>query len=488
MTEIENEENESYFFNYEKWPHKLITRLKVVYSNLEKLYILPKKRLPPIKKVTRKYFNDTFPIINILKNYFNYLDESSLIYLHYALITINYCTIEYFINICDIMNSLIKHFNYFLILESNNQIKKRTYKNTYFEHYLIKRGDLEHIFNPDEAFFSYRKLDIDDNMYFSYIPIKCVYVEKKEEDCIYREKCPFAHVDKEIYYHPLIYKKILCKNKTTEKCSNKNCHFYHENSEKMESDLDFDSEVIKNMIKEIKDIIKNSENEQKFYIEELRNKESIPSEFNPLTYKTHKCPLNLLCKLPVNQCLNYHDDKNDRRRPYQNYKAEFCENVMNKGKPIPNAICPYRDECQKCHNKYEYMYHLDIFRKKLCPFTKKNKNCQNRLVCPFFHDDDKEESLFSIDSLNKTMVNCNSEMIKNYYLKSMNHYFEEGKKYYQELKNKWNLHKCPECHKNNMLFDKSYNQLNDFFYCDKCINDIKSNEEYITIKINDDIK
>ena len=121
-------------------------------------------------------------------------------------------------------------------------------------------------------------------------------------------------------------------------------------------------------------------------------------------------------------------------------------------------------------------------------FCKKNKNCQNRLICPFYHDDDKEESLFSIDSLNKTMVNCNSEMIKNYYLKSMNHYFEEGKKYYQELKNKWNLHKCPECHKNNMLFDKSYNQLNDFFYCDKCINDIKSNEEYITIKINDDIK
>ena len=77
--------------------------------------------------------------------------------------------------------------------------------------------------------------------------------KSKEEDCIYREKCPFAHVDKEIYYHPLIYKKILCKNKTTEKCSNKNCHFYHENSEKMESDLDFDSEVIKNMIKEKKE-------------------------------------------------------------------------------------------------------------------------------------------------------------------------------------------------------------------------------------------
>ena len=484
MTEIENEENESYFFNYEKWPHKLITRLKVVYSNLEKLYILPKKRLPPIKKVTRKYFNDTFPIINILKNYFNYLDESSLIYLHYALITINYCTIEYFINICDIMNSLIKHFNYFLILESNNQIKKRTYKNTYFEHYLIKRGDLEHIFNPDEAFFSYRKLDIDDNMYFSYIPIKCVYVEKKEEDCIYREKCPFAHVDKEIYYHPLIYKKILCKNKTTEKCSNKNCHFYHENSEKMESDLDFDSEVIKNMIKEIKDIIKNSENEQKFYIEELRNKESIPSEFNPLTYKTHKCPLNLLCKLPVNQCLNYHDNKNDRRRPFQTYNAEFCENVFNiENKKLLKKKCPNNDDCKKCHNKFEMMYHPDLFRKKNCPLIKKGKECDNRLICPFKHDDDIEESLNDIEKKNKTMIIGNSQLIQKYYLKLMNDYEEAAKKYKNELGEFYHLHKCPICHNHIMLKERSYNILdNDLVCCDKC-SEMKKSDEFKNVKL-----
>jgi hypothetical protein len=378
----------------------------------------------------------------------------------------------------------------------------------------------------------------------------------------------------------------------------------------MESDLDFDSEVIKNMIKEIKDIIKNSENEQKFYIEELRNKESIPSEFNPLTYKTHKCPLNLLCKLPVNQCLNYHDDKNDRRRPYQNYKAEFCENVMNKGKPIPNAICPYRDECQKCHfyhensekmeseidfsddniisliskiqdiyektsneqkyineeirneyfipsefnpitykthkcplnllcklpvnqclnyhdnkndrrrpfqtynaefcenifnlktkkiikgktcpnnddckkchNKFEIMYHPDQFRKHKCPLILKGKSCQNRLICPFTHDDEIEESFNETEIKNKTMIISNAKIVQNYYKKLMNDYYKAAKEYKNKLNDCYQLHKCPICHKHIMIKEKSYNICdNGLICCDECAKE-KKEEEFINVKI-----
>ena len=54
----------------------------------------------------------------------------------------------------------------------------------------------------------------------------------------------------------------------------------------------------------------------------------------------------------------------------------------------------------------------------------------------------------------------------------MDNYLKEGLTYYRKLKESLNLHKCPECHKNIMLFYKSYNQTNTgYIYCDKCIND-----------------
>lgn len=482
-------EEDSYFSNCNNWPYKLRTPLKVIFLNLSKLKILPNKRIPSITNVSRDYYNNNSQIIKILKKHFKNLNEGDLIYLYYTFISQNFSSLQYFLNICDIMNTIIKHFFYFRRLEKKNLIEYRKYKNSYFEDYLIKRGNLEHIFNPDEPISEYRKLDIDDKMFFSYIPMKCRFIENKSMDCIYGDKCPFAHKNEEIFYHPILYKKIKCWKKK-DKCPNKDkCCFFHENYEKMESEIDFDNETIKKMIEEINNIIIKNENEEKYFIEDLRNENNIPSEFNPITYKTHKCPLNHLCKLNIYQCLNYHDGKNDKRRPFQTYKAEFCENVFNEKKErIPNKICPFRDTCKKCHNKFEYMYHLDIFRKKLCPFDKRNIKCKNRLLCPYYHKDDSNEIFDENISFNKTMIICNPDVIKEYYFNLMDNYLKEGLTYYRKLKESLNLHKCPECHKNIMLFYKSYNQTNTgYIYCDKCIND-KNEDNYENIKVKNNIK
>ncbi len=460
--------------------------LKIIFKLITDLRILTIERTPPIHKVTKDFYNQYSALIEIIDPYFKNLRKDELIYLFYAFIIQNSKTIEYFLNICDIMNKIIKHFFYFRKLDYRGYIQTRTYKNTYFQQYLIKRSKFEKIFNPEKPIFKNRKLDIDDSTYFSYFPMKCLYVEQKLEDCLYDDLCPFAHCDDEINYHPLIYKKIACIYKNIEDCEKKEkCHFYHENSEKMESEIDFTDDNIISLISKIQDIYEKTSNEQKYINEEIRNEYFIPSEFNPITYKTHKCPLNLLCKLPVNQCLNYHDNKNDRRRPFQTYNAEFCENIFNlkTKKIIKGKTCPNNDDCKKCHNKFEIMYHPDQFRKHKCPLILKGKSCQNRLICPFTHDDEIEESFNETEIKNKTMIISNAKIVQNYYKKLMNDYYKAAKEYKNKLNDCYQLHKCPICHKHIMIKEKSYNICdNGLVCCDECAKE-KKEEEFINVKI-----
>ena len=481
---LDNEE--SFFANFEKRTYSYKMPLKIIFKLITDLRILTIERTPPIYKVTKDFYNQYSAIIEIIDPYFKNLRKDELIYLFYAFIIQNSKTIEYFLNICDIMNKIIKHFFYFRKLDYRGYIQTRTYKNTYFQQYLIKRSKFEKIFNPEKPIFKNRKLDIDDSTYFSYFPMKCLYVEQKLEDCLYDDLCPFAHCDDEINYHPLIYKKIACIYKNIEDCEKKEkCHFYHENSEKMESEIDFTDDNIISLISKIQDIYEKTSNEQKYINEEIRNEYFIPSEFNPITYKTHKCPLNLLCKLPVNQCLNYHDNKNDRRRPFQTYNAEFCENIFNlkTKKIIKGKTCPNNDDCKKCHNKFEIMYHPDQFRKHKCPLILKGKSCQNRLICPFTHDDEIEESFNETEIKNKTMIISNAKIVQNYYKKLMNDYYKAAKEYKNKLNDCYQLHKCPICHKHIMIKEKSYNICdNGLVCCDECAKE-KKEEEFINVKI-----
>jgi hypothetical protein len=481
---LDNEE--SFFANFEKRTYSYKMPLKIIFKLITDLRILTIERTPPIYKVTKDFYNQYSAIIDIIDPYFKNLRKDELIYLFYAFIIQNSKTIEYFLNICDIMNKIIKHFFYFRKLDYRGYIQTRTYKNTYFQQYLIKRSKFEKIFNPEKPIFKNRKLDIDDSTYFSYFPMKCLYVEQKLEDCLYDDLCPFAHCDDEINYHPLIYKKIACIHKNINDCEKKEkCHFYHENSEKMESEIDFTDDNIISLISKIQDIYEKTSNEQKYINEEIRNEYFIPSEFNPITYKTHKCPLNLLCKLPVNQCLNYHDNKNDRRRPFQTYNAEFCENIFNlkTKKIIKGKTCPNNDDCKKCHNKFEIMYHPDQFRKHKCPLILKGKSCQNRLICPFTHDDEIEESFNETEIKNKTMIISNAKIVQNYYKKLMNDYYKAAKEYKNKLNDCYQLHKCPICHKHIMIKEKSYNICdNGLICCDECAKE-KKEEEFINVKI-----
>jgi hypothetical protein len=61
----------------------------------------------------------------------------------------------------------------------------------------------------------------------------------------------------------------------------------------------------------------------------------LPSEFNPITYKTVACPLRKYCKLDSKLCLNYHSFEEKRRNPKKfRYSAKNCINTYDVLKKV----------------------------------------------------------------------------------------------------------------------------------------------------------
>ncbi len=180
--------------------------------------------------------------------------------------------------------------------------------------------------------------------------------------------CFFAHNINEIIYHPFIYKTILCPkvNKKINNCTKENCFYAHDLKEDFRllpliNRVEINEIIIYSLknrlfgfnsshfVCENLNKIKNFCKEKNFNVEhakeilsDILNTDSkntlyniIPSEFNPLTYKLFKCPLESQCKLDVILCLNYHDDNDRRRNPEEfNYGKKLCKNLFDKERKI----------------------------------------------------------------------------------------------------------------------------------------------------------
>ena len=189
--------------------------------------------------------------------------------------------------------------------------------------------------------------------------------------------CFFSHNLTEMLYHPFFYKTILCPkvNKSLNNCTQKNCFYAHDFKEDFRLLPRLEKEEIKELIiqciksevfgfnfihnlpanlNKIENFTKKHEQYNssvtKEFISNLIGKresqfkyEILPSEFNPLTYKIYKCPLEKQCKLDVKLCLNYHDYFDRRRNPREfKYGKKVCKNVFDKEKKIWKNLkyCP----------------------------------------------------------------------------------------------------------------------------------------------------
>ena len=409
------------------------------------------RRIEIIKEIMKKYITEkNISINNIKSELYNknniYVCECQKIFKDLKSSEIGYIlnfyyfarenSVESIINSLDTINTILSHYEYYK--RRKPYIK---YNNSHFDNYLQKRYDCAYIFTTYITDRQCRELKIDNRLFFNYFPVKCQFdhhdVEKKE-------KCPYSHNIIEELYHPFIYKKFKCQKD----CKDENCSFYHVNEKgepiDMETEVDFYSDEIMHLQEILSSLKLNKEDAKKnkkleIYIE--KKADFIPSEFNPKTYKIYKCPLGSLCKLDKKKCLNYHGNGDKRRNP-KYYKAILCPNLYEKNKRKENAKCKYGEKCNNAHNFYEYYYHPDKFRTVKCPQEKKNGDCDNRLLCPYYH---KNESDCGKDDEEEMILNL--ELVKKYYQIMFDRYEEsidKQKMKYAEIEKKYCCYLCGE--------------------------------------------
>ncbi len=489
--------DESFYSSMSNLPKNKYKRtysnLSLIFESFKILKIANIEHLPNLKDIPTNFWKKKSILFNNLKENYQKLNDYEITYISYVLLEEIECSPEYFLNIFDVMEKILSHFRYSLFI-LQNQIK-RNFNNNYFDRFLITKFKYEEIFNIKNE-NERRKLKIDNKFFFNYGPIICKY-----KNCTHKNECPFSHNFKEIFYHPLIYKKIKCS--LFDSCKEKNCPFFHSKNE-MNCDLDFEND------KKIIDLIKNLNSY------EIKNNEIInesfffsSNEFNPFTYKKKKCPFGKICKL--NFCLNYHNLYEDRIRNFVVYDNILCPKIFEKNKLKENPNCNEKDNCKFCHSIFEFNFHPKNYKKIKC---ENFNNCKNQIFCPFLHQNEKEiyynennnENNFNNENNNennennennnennennnKNILICDPEKICGFYMKKMNDYFNLQNKKIKELTNEIKLFMCSQCKKKNFLIEKKdfvITKTNDFI-CKNCFDELKKKYEENEFKYEIDI-
>lgn len=343
---------------------------------------------------------------------------------------------EVFINFVDVISKIIAHYKHYK--QNYEKQKKCNYNNLNFNNFLVTKYEYKQIFIDKILSLNGKPLEMDEDSFFNYIPITCI-----SKDCninqAERNYCNFSHNVAEKLYHPLVYKKFPCETN----CLKDECPYFHK-KEPMNTDLNFDSIKLKDLIRFLQ-----VNDKQSF----LNVPNGLATEFNPNTYKVYPCPLGKLCKLYENLCFNYHSDK-DRRRNLNifKYEAKKCEYfIEKKDKNCYICRCPRKDECTLCHNPYELFYHPSKFRTKKCPIETiergilegciEEMHCMFRLTCPYFHKTDSIGS--DVDGLYKFIGN--DELIYKYYEEMIDDYKEKQINKNKILNKYKEYYKCSKC-------------------------------------------
>ena len=118
------------------------------------------------------------------------------------------------------------------------------------------------------------------------------------------------------------------------------------------------------------------------------------------TYMTKQCTLNINDQTPdhASVCEDFHNDSQRRRKPFRNgrllYRSEIC--MFNSN------FCKRYEECDKCHNNFEYCFHPEKFRTSSCNLI----NCRKfGKICPFSHSVDTLRNSYSYTNNNLNIIN-----------------------------------------------------------------------------------
>ena len=271
-----------------------------------------------------------------------------------------------------ILENVIKEYkiNKFEEKEIEENINQDNNKNNE----IINENDEKYWFYTDD-FDKRRKLIKDEEGYFNYIPLMDPSGENnnKDEDNVY------AKNENEISYHALFYKTLMCKE----------CKIDNENKIN-EGKVEL-CPYAHNILKDFRIIYKYTDEEVCKFMLLLKDSNlfsfknylnyipmSLKPGFNVDTFKVHKCQLDEACPNDYHICPYYHKSEkvDEQRRPpnlfgYTGSTGDLC---FNQRKKIycPDK-CPCGFFCRFVHNKNEFNYHQDHFRKEFDCKREKNQ-------------------------------------------------------------------------------------------------------------------
>ena len=339
-------------------------------------------------------------IINI--PYLTIFEAMNLIYRNVQI----YKSVNYYIKNID--NSKINNIN------PDTDIKENKYHHefpqTKLEEVLkfYKTEDLENKKNDSfEDYYYYldsedqrRKLKKNIDSIYNYLPL---FIDNdlfnKNETKEIKDKLEnfCSKNENEFNYHSLYYKTLLCRN-CPNGYTNQNkpeandesllCPFSHNILLDFRLIYDYRDDKICKLMYELS-------TSKLFNFSDYLNYIPLDMEkFDLNSFKCHLCQLDKNCPIDYHLCNYYHkSNKNDqKRRPlnlfrYMNQVGnERCydsENDEYKGDK-----CPYGDFCKYLHNKNEYNYHIEHFRKEFpCKRKKINGRCMFIKTCYGKHNE-----------------------------------------------------------------------------------------------------
>ena len=322
------------------------------------------------------------------------------------------------LTIFEAMNLIYREIQIIKTLQFVNSGQKREYgpnqdileqqKNQYFpknnlkeviQNYKIYQINTENnnVFIPDKSWLfidevdKRRKLIKDEFGYFNYLPlINTKRIRNNEEDDVY------AKNENELLYHYLYYKTLMCKHcslSDEKKHENDLCPYSHNILKDFRIIYDFKNEEISIFMQTL---LKSKLFNFVDYINYIPM--SLSPDFNVDTFKVHKCQLDKSCPNDYHLCPYYHYSVNgdDQRRPsllfgYSGNPGDICFDEKKK-KYCPKK-CPCGIFCQYLHNKNEYNYHPEHFRKEFeCKRKKIKGKCMFYKTCYGIHSNESNET------------------------------------------------------------------------------------------------
>ena len=142
--------------------------------------------------------------------------------------------------------------------------------------------------------------------------------------------------------------------------------------------------------------------DKEFFTNELEIFSREPLEVQEVinNYMTKQCTLNINEQTSEHmlECDNYHNNIQRRRKPFRYgrllYRCEVC--MFN------SDFCKNFEDCDKCHNSFEYCFHPDKYKTSSCNMS----NCRRfGKICPFSHSLETLRNCYSSTNNNLNLIN-----------------------------------------------------------------------------------